>query len=473
MIKNSSLKIIVLNGLLLTLGLSAMEWHGRDMESYKRKGMMLGGINENRANHVVFNKEYEPALIWAVKYGGVTVVQELLTYKTTTVDVRDSVGDTPLLCAADRGCTAMIAVLLNNKADINAFNKQGNSALMRAASHNHIDTVQMLLWHNINREAKDIYGNTALMVAARAGYPEIVRLLLNEKATVDTINQRGDSALDMAVCHNYDGIARLLIRAGGDFNTLHTKDPMMRQMVLSKTHGEIRVSPRKKDVEKRTSHTLTRVDSFLYKTGEFKLVMAGSLVSIVDGYVEEDQNYTKDEQRGERCAFKGRVDKQVHDLLLHAAAHGDVGMVREALKHGACVDRGDEDGKTSLLVAAHKGHVRVVALLLDRGALVDVEDEDGCTPLSAAIEHGHREVVRILLAHNASIDRKNKYGHTPYRRALACGSKEIVQMVVEHSIMISAESRSMQGCARELVSDKMSAPELYDDAADTGWVLVN
>jgi len=98
------------------------------------------------------------------------------------VDVRDEIGKTPLIIAADKGYLPIVQLLIQNGADINAQNNLHWTALMFAAGKGHFAIVKLLVESgaNINFVSKSDY--TALILASAAGYADIVDLLLKNGA---------------------------------------------------------------------------------------------------------------------------------------------------------------------------------------------------------------------------------------------------------------------------------------------------
>jgi len=157
-------------------------------------------------------------------------------------------------------------------------------------------------------------------------------------------------------------------------------------------------------------------------------------------------------------------------VLLEAAYHGDLELLKEMLKEGASVDTKDKSGYTPLHWVCFKGMVGenraemaeilieagadvnsalpiygpsiistacgignldIVKLLVEHG--VDVNDDlDGSTPLIQAIHGGNVELVEYLLAHGAIVDKSDINGKTPMKIAVAVERPEMVAILEKH-----------------------------------------
>ena len=117
-----------------------------------------------------------------------------------SVNLTDSLGNSPLMICAQRNWADSIAVLLtNNNCDVNHQNIFGSSALMCSSSHGHVDALKVLLTNSkveINLVSR--FGQTALMKAAQAGRLNSIELLLDKGANVSTLNKQGKNALQIA-----------------------------------------------------------------------------------------------------------------------------------------------------------------------------------------------------------------------------------------------------------------------------------
>lgn len=88
--------------------------------------------------------------------------------------------------------------------------------------------------------------------------------------------------------------------------------------------------------------------------------------------------------------------------LFTAAAHGQVGMVRMLLDMGNDVN-GRTGSSTPLHVACAEGHDLVVRELMKHGACVSSTDAQGRTPLAVAKQSGHRACEAAILEHSNSL----------------------------------------------------------------------
>jgi ankyrin repeat protein len=155
--------------------------------------------------------------------------------------------------------------------------------------------------------------------------------------------------------------------------------------------------------------------------------------------------------------------------LVQAAAAGQLGRVRELLRHGADVNARGAGNRTAVTAASLGEHADVVRALVDAGADVDLPDDDrnnavlvcGITGNVAVLrevlrgdpdltltnryggiahipasERGHVAIVRALLAAGIDVDHVNDLGWTALLEAIVLSDggpahQEIVQLLVE------------------------------------------
>eukprot|EP00736_Rhodelphis_marinus_P014013 Rmarinus@m.24588 len=103
--------------------------------------------------------------------------------------------------------------------------------------------------------------------------------------------------------------------------------------------------------------------------------------------------------------MSGKIDPRLKDepselenlnVMLYAAADGDIMGVRRMLARGIAINAQDADGRSALHLAASEGRLETVKYLVEHGALISLPDRYEGTPLDDAIRHNHIEVAKYL-----------------------------------------------------------------------------
>ena len=114
------------------------------------------------------------------------------------MEARTAKGESPLMMAAIKGKLDLARRLIARQAEVN---KPGWAPLHYAATYAG-DTspamVRLLLEHHAYIDAESPNGTTPLMMAAHYGSPGVVKLLLEEGADPMIRNQQGLTAIDFA-----------------------------------------------------------------------------------------------------------------------------------------------------------------------------------------------------------------------------------------------------------------------------------
>ena len=158
------------------------------------------------------DEQGRPALLLALQVPSLKVAEALIRIRQTKVELRNDKDESPLMLAALRGERTLVELLIWRDADVN---KTGWTPLHYAASGGHAAVVQLLLDHSAYIDAESPNGTTPLMMAAMYGTPEVVKLLLTEGADRDLKNQLGMTALDFAKQANRKDAVLLLNARGG------------------------------------------------------------------------------------------------------------------------------------------------------------------------------------------------------------------------------------------------------------------
>jgi ankyrin repeat protein len=136
------------------------------------------------------DREHDTAIMKAVRNCHATDVVSFLLEKGANIndqEYRDTINQTPIIVAAQHGCTDIVRLLLEaGIKDINHKNDQGESALLAAAQEGHKQVVQILLdaGADINQPNSD--GETALTIVTRNRHnKEYIDFLIENGATAE------------------------------------------------------------------------------------------------------------------------------------------------------------------------------------------------------------------------------------------------------------------------------------------------
>jgi ankyrin repeat protein/L-ascorbate metabolism protein UlaG (beta-lactamase superfamily) len=156
---------------------------------------------------------------------------------------------------------------------------------------------------------------------------------------------------------------------------------------------------------------------------------------------------------------------EIHD----AAAEGDDARVKELLKENPelALEK-DVRNETVLHIAAREGHLEVVKAALKAGAPIDIGDNEGSTPLDVAAIFGHMELAEYLVKKGAAIDHADVNGLTPLHFAAYNEQPEITAFLIERGADVSAltagSSTPLHGAAYN--GDVATMTVLLENGAD-------
>jgi ankyrin repeat protein len=284
---------------------------------------------------------------------------------------RAAASDERVAAAAKNRETALVRVLLQEKAPVNAPLPDGATALHWAVHWDDADTVELLIRAGANVNAVNDLGVTPLSLACINGNAATVAKLLQAGANANAVLPTGESPLMTASrTGNVQAVSALLAH-GADANAKESSEGQTALMWAAvEGHAEI-----------------ARV-----------LIESGADVH-------------------------ARTDRAGFTPLLFAAQQGARDAARILLANGADVNEAAADGSSVLLVATVMGHWTLTEFLLDRGADPNAAAA-GYTALHwaagaweselsgslgsesylwmAALGPGKLELVKALLAHGAN-----------------------------------------------------------------------
>jgi len=167
--------------------------------------------------HGVSANEPGPQGLTPAMLAGSLELFELLLDKGASPTAKDAEGLFVLHHAAgseEPDAVAMVRLLLDRKAPVDAQDKDGSTPLRIAAFIGNKGVVRTLLEAGANPNLAEKTGLTPLMYASAAGRVEVVKLLLARGADPSKATRQGISALQQATLNKHPAIATLLKQAG-------------------------------------------------------------------------------------------------------------------------------------------------------------------------------------------------------------------------------------------------------------------
>lgn len=137
----------------------------------------------------------QTGLYLALREPSLKAAQVLIDWPKTDINKLNAQGESILMLAALKGQMELADRLIKKGADVN---KTGWTPLHYAASGGHTALIGLLLENSAYVDAESPNGSTPLMMAAMYGSEASVKILLHEGADPKLKNQQGLTALDFA-----------------------------------------------------------------------------------------------------------------------------------------------------------------------------------------------------------------------------------------------------------------------------------
>lgn len=143
----------------------------------------------------VLDPKGDHALLVALRDKSLKAVSALLDWGKINVEPRSKADESPLMLASLEGQLEIARRLIAMGADVN---KPGWTPLHYAATHGHVAVMYLLLDNFAYIDAASPNGTTPLMMAAFYGTPSAVKLLLEAGADPSLRNEKDLTAIDFA-----------------------------------------------------------------------------------------------------------------------------------------------------------------------------------------------------------------------------------------------------------------------------------
>jgi uncharacterized protein len=168
-------------------------------------GLLLRGFDAN-----ALDPAGRHGLFAAMQEGSLKAAEALIAWPRTNVEWRSPKDESPLMLASFRGHTDLVKKLIARDADVN---KPGWTPLHYAATGGHLAVIKVLIEEHAYINAESPNKTTPLMMAAEYGSTAAVKLLLEEGADPLMRNELGLSAVDFAMRANRKDAADLIAAA--------------------------------------------------------------------------------------------------------------------------------------------------------------------------------------------------------------------------------------------------------------------
>lgn len=310
------------------------------------------------------------ALCLMAQRGETTAIQRAID---TGSDVNETAGDWfPLMMGVAMDQTAVVELLLQNKAKVDQTDEHGVSSLALAVQEGHVASMKLLLAYDADVNQVNSVGSTPLFVAAQTGNLQVVDALVSHGADSRVARHDGGTALHAAVRSGSTSVVERLLEAGADPSAV---DDAGVTPLLAAIKGDI----------ERPSNKGRSPSKQILREALVSIILSGG------ADVNQAPRDAADTAVGS-CVDLGAL-KLLVKLLDHGAdpnlattAHGVPPLLRCAVARDI----------------PHERQLEIARLLLDRGAHVDgAEVRSQARPLHAAVVHSRLDLVKLLLHNKA------------------------------------------------------------------------
>ncbi|GLH09963.1 Poly [ADP-ribose] polymerase tankyrase [Gryllus bimaculatus] len=248
------------------------------------------------------------------------------------------------------GAVEIVAVLLENGADVNATLSNGTSPLHTAVKGDNVKLIELLLSHGANPNILDNNFQTPTYIAAERGNVEALDIILAAHGLVENTKEHLLTALHFATKRNRIDVIDFLLSKGANVNTFDKNGlPLLNFACLSRSN----------------------FDTILH------------LIS-----------------KGADSTFLDSVNR---NALHHAAMSGKSSVVKLLVTLGLDINSPDSMNCTPLHIAAFMGVSSSVKILLENGADINLRDIRGRVPLDEAFIAKKKDIVYMFLKFGANL----------------------------------------------------------------------
>jgi len=319
-----------------------------------------------------------------------------LLVTSETVAQRDSYGNTMLHAAVrNRGTTQQLGVILDNRAPVEARNRDGDTALHLAVRTNQRESGEYLISRGANIFSVNSEDESPLFIALSASGG--IRQWIINPATINARDGAGNNMLHYAAGWKLDNAIPVIIRNGVSVNDKNaTGETALFMAARTDSPSTIKVLfDNKADINARDTHG----NSVLHSAVKWNSVNAASAL-ISNGI---DIN-----------AFSLNGNTPLHDAVTLDKPEMESLLIKEK----ANIEARNNEGNTPLMEAVRIANITSAQRLITSGADINTRNTRGDTPLHIAVGQERTDIVNLILAQRSSIHARNTSNITPFQIAL-------------------------------------------------------
>jgi ankyrin repeat protein len=355
---------------------------------------------------------------------GNPVLAALITPET--VLQTDSAGNTMLHKAIENSADIKtITLILENRALVNARNREGDTSLHLAVRLNEVETGELLISRGADIFAPNAKGETPLYLSFHS--PGGIRSWMINSHTVIVRDGLGNGILHYAAQWKIDGHIPYIVQQGADLEAKNAagETPLF---VAVKYAGEWGPSG----------------DSTI-KT----LVSAGASLNSRDNLGNSALHAAVrwNSREAAQALINAGIDINARALNgktpLHDAVRLGIADIETLLANrGADVETRDTGGITPFMEAVIAGNSLSAERLINLGADPNTRNNRGDTPLHLAVSGGQGDMMNLLLSWGAPIHARNSQGYSPYELALNISPAVVSTLLTKDRIQMADDNGS-------------------------------
>jgi ankyrin repeat protein len=322
----------------------------------------------------------------AIQYAADVKTIALILDQRAVVNARNREGDTSLHLAVRMGNQETGELLISRGGDIFAPNAKGETPLYLAFHAPGAARRWIVNDHTI--VARDGLGNGILHYAAQWKIDSQIPYIVQQGANVEAVNATGETPLFVAVKYNGASTIGTLVKAGAAINSRDS-------LGNSALHAAVR-----------------------WNNSEAAL-------ALIEGGVDINAH-----------ALNGKTP--LHD----AVRLGIIDIEALLVERGADIEIRDAEGNTPFMEAVIAGYSPAAERLVDMGADPNTRNSQGDTPLHRAVASKRNDLTNLLLSWGAPIHARNSQGLTPFRIALAQSPDMVSALLTKERIQMADDNGS-------------------------------